>query len=114
MAAFFNRWPDVGIINYSYNASESINDTGRYDGKTGQGAAAFGKILTESDSFAECSVSRAFEFLYGRKMTRMESENKRDDMVAKFRDSNENLRTIMKAIVLSPEFLSGKNGGAPK
>ncbi|MCX6129760.1 MAG: DUF1585 domain-containing protein [Proteobacteria bacterium] len=108
MAAFWNRWPEVGNVNYLYNASSTIDDSGRYDGKTGKGALAFGKILTESENFAECSVTRAFEFVYGRKMTKIEKENQLEDMIDKFNESGQKLRSTIKSLLLAPEFFNGK------
>ncbi|RYZ49694.1 MAG: DUF1585 domain-containing protein [Proteobacteria bacterium] len=113
MAAFFNRWPDTGNINYQYdNNKDPKNDTGRYNGMEGKGAAAFGKILAESDGFDECSIRRAFEFVNGRKMGFVEHDNILPGYLENFRAEQKNLRKVIKAMVLSPDFLAPK--GASK
>ncbi len=112
MAAFFNKWPDVGTTKYIYNGNKTVNDTGRFNGLQGAGAVAFGKILSETDGFDECSIKRAFEFLNGRKMSFYESENRLEPLVTAFRASEKNLRLTIKAMVLAPEFLSPK-GATP-
>jgi hypothetical protein len=112
MAAFFNKWPNVGTTAYIYNGSQMVDDTGRFNGLQGTGAAAFGKILSESEGFDECSIKRAFEFLNGRKMSYFEAENRLAPLVADFKASEKNLRLVIKAMVLSPEFLSPK-GATP-
>jgi len=110
MAAFFNRWPTTGVTQYVYDNGKTVVDTGRFNGSQGDGAIAFGKILAESEAFDECSVRRAFEYLNGRKMSSVELENKLPTYVSDFRSSSKNLRAIMKAMVLAPEFLSPKAG----
>ncbi len=110
MAAFFNRWPTTGNTQYVYDSSKTVVDTGRFNGSEGDGAPAFGKILAETDAFDECSIRRAFEFLNGRKMTSIELENKMPAYVADFKSSSKNLRATIKAMVLTPEFLSPKAG----
>jgi hypothetical protein len=109
MAAFWNRWPDTGALDYRYDPSDKINDTGAFNGSSGLGAAAYGKVLSENSAFNECSVARAFEFVNGRKMTATESDNNLTAWLGDFTSSQQNLRRIIKAMVLAPEFLS--NGG---
>ncbi|MES2745865.1 MAG: DUF1585 domain-containing protein [Bdellovibrionota bacterium] len=109
MAAFFNRWPTTGVNNFVYdNDGKNVSDAGRFNGSAGQGAAAFGKILSESDYFDDCSVQRAFEFVNGRKMTYSESVNMTPAAVAAFGATEKNLRKVIKAMILSPEFLNPK------
>ncbi|RYG60667.1 DUF1585 domain-containing protein [bacterium] len=108
MAAFFNRWPTTGVNNFIYDNAKDVNDTGRFNGSQGSGAIAFGKILAESDTFDDCSIRRAFEFVNGRKLSTVELENKVPAWVDSFKTSSKNLRTVIKAMVLSPEFLTPK------
>ncbi|RYZ55072.1 MAG: DUF1585 domain-containing protein, partial [Proteobacteria bacterium] len=105
MAAFFNRWPDTGSTNFAYDSNKAINDTGRFNGDTGTGAAALGQIMAQSDEFQDCSMKRAFEFANGRKMTEVELVNHGADYKSTLESSNMNLRTLIKKLVLSPEFL---------
>ncbi len=105
MAAFFNRWPSVGETGYSYDPDPKINDQGVFNGDFGLGAPAFGKAITKSENFAKCSVMRAFEYLNGRKMGLVEVNNKLPGYLETFRGSNNNLRDVIKLMVLEPEFL---------
>ncbi len=108
MAAFFNRWPETGSVNYIYNKDKNVSDTGRYDGQTGDGAVAFGKILTQTEEFNDCGVKRAFEFINGRKMTDDEANNMVDEYKTTLKSSGMNMREILKKMVLAPDFLSPK------
>lgn len=108
MAAYFNRWPATGSVNFQYDPNGGINDTGRYDGETGAGAVAFGKVLAKSESFEDCSIKRAFEFVNGRKMTDIESGNLLPEYKGSLKSSGMKLRTILKTLVLSPDFLNPK------
>lgn len=108
MAAFFNRWPTTGVRNYLYDTDPTINDTGRFNGQEGKGANAFGKIIAENETFGECAVKRAFEFVNGRPMSILERDNKLAGYVAQFKSSSMNLRQVIRAMVLTPEFLTPK------
>ncbi len=108
MAAFFNRWPQTGSTNFIYDQSSDVDDTGRFDGETGRGASAFGQIMVKSDAFQDCSVKRAFEFINGRKLTDAESNNHLAEWRSILVNANMNLRTLMKQLVLTPEFLAPK------
>lgn len=108
MAAFFNRWPETGSTNFAYNPDVGVNDTGRFDGETGKGAAALGKILAKSDDFVDCSAKRAFQFTNGRKLTDVESNNFLADFRSTLSGSSMNMRTLIKKMVLSPDFLEPK------
>ncbi|MBC7662164.1 MAG: hypothetical protein H7249_20905 [Chitinophagaceae bacterium] len=115
MAAFFNRWPVTGVNNFIFYNNQTPdgktpNDTGRFNGSEGVGVPAFGKIVTETDTFDECSVRRAFEFVNGRKMSAIELDNILPGYVGDFRANQKNLRSILKAMVLKPEFLAPKAG----
>jgi hypothetical protein len=110
MAAFFNRWPTTGVTEFLYDNTPNVNDRGRFNGVEGEGVAAFGKILADSESFDDCSIRRAFEFVNGRKMTYTELENRLPSLLAEFRGAQKSLRAVIKSLVLSPEFLTPKGG----
>lgn len=110
MAAFFNRFPDTGSVNFEYHSDSNINDTGRFDGIDGKGPAALGKILADSDEFEDCSVKRAFEFTNGRKLSSTETVNVFPELKKVFKDSNGNMRTLLRKLVTMPEFLQPKEG----
>lgn len=105
MATFWNRWPETGTVNYLYDESKAIDDNGSFNGQSGPGAAAFGKTLTSSPFFAQCAIKRAFEFVNGRKVTAAESDYMMPEWSARFEAGQQNLRTVIKAMVLTPEFL---------
>jgi hypothetical protein len=107
MAAFWNRWPETGTINYMYSDAANVNDNGSFNGLSGPGAAAFGKTLVSSPAFGECAIKRAFEFVYGRKITSVESDNMMPEWLAQYEAAQQNLRPVIKAMVLSPEFMGG-------
>lgn len=108
MAAFWNRWPETGTINYMYDPAATISDTGAFNGQSGPGAAAFGKTLVSSQAFPECGVKRAFEFINGRKMTAKEAEASMAEWISNYDAAQQNLRPLIKAMVLAPEFLGVK------
>lgn len=105
MAAFWNRWPDTGTLNYIYNTDAKIVDTGAFNGGTGPGAAAFGKALVSSQAFQECGIKRAFEFVNGRKMTAAEADANMSEWMSQYDTAQQNLRPLIKSMVLAPEFL---------
>ncbi|MBC7532806.1 MAG: hypothetical protein H7318_14635 [Oligoflexus sp.] len=108
MAAFFNRWPTTGVRNYFYETDIKLNDTGRFMGQEGKGANVFGKILAENESFGDCAVKRAFEFVNGRPMSILDRDNKLPAYVNQFKGSSMNLRQVIRSMVLAPEFLNPK------
>ncbi len=108
MAAFFNKWPATGSVNYLYENDPKVNDSGRFDGESGSGAVALGKILAQSVDFEDCSVKRAFEFANGRKMTATEANNLLNDYRGTLLKSGMNMRALLKSMVLSSDFLAPK------
>lgn len=103
MANFFAKWPKVGNVDYIFQTGD-VDDTGAYNGRTGKGPQAFGKFLAQSDSFKECSVRRAFQFVNGRDVTATEKDFLIQSYVTQFNSNNENLREIIKAMLMSSEF----------
>ncbi|RYZ51605.1 MAG: hypothetical protein EOP07_21075 [Proteobacteria bacterium] len=105
MAAFFNNWPLTGEPNYLYDNKTNPDSRGRFAGVDGKGAAGFGKIMSETEAFAECTTKRAFEFVNGRKMSAAEIEKQLPTYVALLRSSKMSLRAVIKAMLADPQFL---------
>ncbi len=104
MAKFFNAWPLTGNLNYIYDPNHE-DDAGKFAGQSGPGVAAFGKILAGTDTFAQCSVKRAFEFVNGRKMSQTEADAMVPKYVELMRSANMNLRSVIKAMIADPQFI---------
>ncbi|RZA26716.1 MAG: hypothetical protein EOP10_02665 [Proteobacteria bacterium] len=102
MASFFNNWPLTGNLNYIYTGN--ADDQGTFLGRSGKGAAAFGSIMVEADTFAACSVRRAFEFVNGRKMSQTEADLQLPRYVSVLLSNNLNLRIVIKSMVADPSF----------
>jgi len=106
MATFFNRWPGTGVNNFQYDPAPNADVKGRFFGKEEQGVPGFARLVSSSDEFKECGVKRAFEFVNGRKMSEEEVTKDMAGYLATYNQTQGNLRTIIKQMLLNPTFLN--------
>jgi hypothetical protein len=111
LAKFFNRWPPTqNEPNYLYNPAADVDDAGSFLGKSGNGAIGLGQIVSTSDRFKTCAIRRALEFVYGRTMGDQELTMSLTSLSPVYEKSNQ-LKPVIKQILMSPVFLTAKSGG---
>ena len=110
MASFFNRWPGVGTTAWLYNDSRRVDDTGVYDGQSGKGAAAFGRLLSGTESFQSCAVRRAFQFMFGRDVTSLEKQTLLPRWLEVYRQAGGTIRPVLREMMGSAEFSDLREG----
>lgn len=104
IGTFFARWDRGG----NFDPDPDIDDRGSYYETTSRthqanGLNGLGKLISSSRRFAQCMVDKSWKFFAGRDMTKEEVVT-RTDLLQSFWQSNYNMRTLIKAIVLSQEF----------
>jgi hypothetical protein len=110
MAAFFNRYPETGRVNFEFDDSDAVNDSGVFRGDSGEGVIDYGKLLAKSGSFDQCAIRRAFEFVHGRELTQSEATVLVPKYLEVYRSGN-NLRQVLKSMVFSRQFAGDKSAG---
>jgi hypothetical protein len=96
MAQLFGKWPKLGSTQYEYKAAGQAK--GQFLGVFGDGEKDLGKIMADSNQFKGCSVSRGFNFLFGRNMSKKEMRDIAPELIKQF-ESDENLWTVLKMII---------------
>lgn len=104
IGTFFSRWDREG----NFSNDSSIDDRGSYYETTAithqaNGLVGLGHLLANSKRFAQCMTEKSWEFLAGRDLAETETAI-RSDLLQTFWQSNYDLKKLLKAIVLSPEF----------
>ena len=78
--------------------SNRNNSNGQFLGERGNGPRDLGKIMADSKQFKGCSVSRSFNFIFGRNMSNKEMRDIAPDMIKQF-ESDENLWIVIKMAI---------------
>jgi hypothetical protein len=76
------------------------------------GAKELGAILAASPTCQECIVRQMFRYSYGRLETAAD-EKTVDQLYARFKDSGFQFKSLLIALVQSPEFLRQWRPGSP-
>ena len=96
MAKLYGKWPALGSTDFMF--SNRNNSNGQFLGERGNGPRDLGKIMADSKQFKGCSVSRSFNFIFGRNMSNKEMRDIAPDMIKQF-ESDENLWTVIKMAI---------------
>jgi len=107
LSLFFGRWPNVGNLNYFYDPGSDKVASGVFDGVSNADTNGLAKIFTSTRDFHDCAVSRAFEFIVGREMSKQEHVALFPRLVSVYKESGGRILPVLQKIASSEVFGGG-------